>query len=193
MPVKSCLVLLALVLASCAHTPPAEVAAAPAPQPAAAPAAPAPAAPFVCTSDSNCTDGQLCIRGSCVDISKGLAECRDFRVSFGFNSVEFDPASKKDLDRMARCLRADQAMRLTIEGNADERGTEEYNLQLSSRRASSIERYLIALGVTATQVNTLSYGENMPVCRQQDEACWAKNRRAALKAGEPVKDPKKTK
>ena len=193
MRVKSWSTLLALVLVSCAHTPPAEVAAAPAPAPKpAAEPAPAAAAPLVCSSDSQCTDGQLCIRGACVDISKGLAECRDFRVSFGFNSVDFDPASKSDLDRMARCLRADQAMRLTIEGNADERGTEEYNLQLSSRRASSIERYLIALGVTPTQVNTLSYGENMPVCRQQDEACWAKNRRAAVKPTE-TKDPKEPK
>ena len=154
-----------------------EAAATPPPTPAPA----APAGPKACTTDGECGDGQLCVHSTCIDISTGLAECRDFRVQFGFNSVDFEPVAKTDLDRMARCLRADQSLRVTIEGNADERGTEEYNLQLGSKRAATIEKYLVALGVTAGQVNTISYGENMPVCRQQDEACWAKNRRAAVK------------
>src|SRR4051794_28542433 len=182
-----------LFLASCATAKPAPTPVEPAtPPPTPAAAAAAPTGPKTCTSDGECGDGQLCIRGACIDISKGLAECRDFRVQFGFNSVDFEAAAKADLDRMARCLRADQTLRVVIEGNADERGTEEYNLQLGSKRASTIEKYLVALGVTASQVNTISYGENMPVCRQQDEACWAKNRRAAVKPSEgntPVAPP----
>jgi peptidoglycan-associated lipoprotein len=187
----------ALFLVGCAHTPPVEEKKdEPAPAPVAKPADAAPAAatgPKSCTSDGECGDGQLCIRSTCVDISKGLAECKDFRVQFGFNSVDFEPSAKADLDRMSRCLRADQSLRVTIEGNADERGTEEYNLQLGSKRASTVEKYLVALGVTAGQVNTISYGENMPVCRQQDEACWAKNRRAAVKpeAAATKTEPKK--
>ena len=179
------------LVASCAHAPPAdlETRQAEAPPPASADAGVTAAKNGSCASDHECADGQLCIRSVCVDISKGLAECRDFRVQFAFNSVAFEPSAKADLLRMARCLRADQSMRVTIQGNADERGTEEYNLQLGSKRASSIETYLIALGVSASHVNTISYGENMPVCRAQDEACWAKNRRAIVKpdAAEPKK------
>ncbi len=189
-----------VLLVSCAHTPPpAPPSSEPAPvaQAAADAGTPAPTGPKTCSTDGECSDGQLCIRSTCVEISKGLAECRDFHVQFGFNSVDFDPAAKADLLRMARCLRSDQSLRVTIEGNADERGTEEYNLQLGSKRASTIEKYLVALGVTDSQVNTISYGENKPVCRQQDEACWEKNRRATVKpeglpakAAEPAPAPK---
>ncbi len=150
-------------------------------------AAPAPAGPQTCTADRECADGQLCIRNTCVDISLGLAECQMFRVQFGFNATDFDAAAKTDLERMARCLRASQSLHLMIEGNADERGTEEYNMQLGSKRASAVEKYLIALGVSDSQVKTVSYGENKPVCTEQDEACWAKNRRAAVN---PTVDPK---
>ncbi len=169
-----------LIAAGCARAPVVQDAAEKPPPAAAVAAAPPPPAPG-CSSDRDCRDGQLCIRGACVDISLGLAECRMFRVQFAFNAADFAPESKDALARIARCLRADQAMRLSIEGNADERGTEEYNLQLASRRASSVEKYLLALGVTAAQVKTVSYGENKPLCVEQDEACWAKNRRASVK------------
>ncbi len=152
-------------------------------------AAPMPVAPG-CSSERDCRDGQLCIRSNCVDISLGLAECQMCRVHFGFNAIDFEPESKDDLARIARCLRADQALRLNIEGNADERGTEEYNLQLGSKRASSVENYLLALGVTPSQVKTVSYGENKPLCSVQDEECWAKNRRASVK---PTENPTRKK
>lgn len=140
-----------------------------------------------CSSDTECGDGQLCLKNACVPITKGLAECRDFKLDFGFNSVVFEPAAKPHLFRMARCLRADQSLKVTIQGNADERGTEEYNLQLGSKRAATIETFLVNLGVSTAQVNTISYGENMPVCRAKDEACFAKNRRALVKQEEPKK------
>ncbi len=178
-----------LLFGSCAHVPPPVE-----PTPAEVKPEDTTANPekkLTCASDGECAEAQLCIRNDCVDISKDLAECRDFRVQFGFNSVAFDPGAKRDLLRMARCLRADQAMRVTIQGNADERGTEEYNLQLGSKRASTIETYLVALGVSAGQVNTISYGENRPVCRAHDEACWEKNRRASVKPDSPKPESKK--
>lgn len=175
----------ALMVVGCAHAKP-EVA--PVVEAAATPAAPTPPKAIQsCTADRECGDGQLCIRNTCVDISLGLAECQMFRVQFGFNATDFDAAAKTDLERMARCLRAAQSLHLMIEGNADERGTEEYNMQLGSKRASAVEKYLIALGVSDSQVKTVSYGENKPVCTEQDEACWAKNRRAAVN---PSVDPK---
>ena len=180
----------ALVSFGCATAHPAEVAAEPAPTPPPNEAAADAGTPGACSADSECHDGQLCVRNACIEISKGLAECQMFRVHFAFNAVDFDPDSKGDLLRMGRCLRADQALHVTIEGNADERGTEEYNLQLGSKRASAVEKYLIALGATPLQLKTLSYGENKPVCTEQDEACWAKNRRASVKPEEPKSDAK---
>lgn len=175
----TCAVLLSF---GCAHKP-VETKTAEAPPPVATPPPPPAAAPApnTCENDLQCKDGQLCIRSACVDISLGLAECQMFRVHFAFNAYDVGEESKADLTRMSRCLRADQKMQVIIEGNADERGTEEYNLQLGSKRASAVEKYLVALGVSPAQVKTVSYGTNNPVCTEHDEACWAKNRRAAVK------------
>ncbi len=134
-----------------------------------------------CAVDTDCGDGQLCSNKVCQMITVGLAECRQFRVQFGFNAVQFDAGSEQNLQRMARCLRADQGLQVVIEGNADERGTEEYNLQLSSKRATAVEKYLITLGVTPRQVQTVSFGENKPGCNESTESCFATNRRAAVK------------
>ena len=105
-------------------------------------------------------------------------------VHFPFNSDEIDSADKPSLDRSARCLKADHSLHVTIEGNADERGTEEYNMALGDRRAHSVAGYLQSLGASQAQLGTVSYGKEKPECQEHDEACWARNRRAALKASE---------
>jgi peptidoglycan-associated lipoprotein len=133
-----------------------------------------------CNSDTECKDGQLCIRNRCVDITDGLAECRQVRVHFALNSSEIDPSGRGDLDRSARCLKADHALHVTIEGNADERGTEEYNLALGDRRATTVQKYLTALGASSAQLKTVSYGKEKPLCTEHDEECWSKNRRAEV-------------
>jgi peptidoglycan-associated lipoprotein len=115
-----------------------------APPPQAA-SAPAPSTPS-CTTDLDCGAKQLCIRNRCVDISAGLAECSHVRLHFPFNSAEIDPADKPALERSARCLKADQALHVTIEGNADERGTEEYSMALGDRRVTAAKGYLESLG-----------------------------------------------
>jgi peptidoglycan-associated lipoprotein len=135
-----------------------------------------------CGSDLDCADKQLCIRGACVDISAGLAECSHVRVHFPFNSSEIDPAETASLQRSARCLKADSGLHVTIEGNADERGTEEYNLAIGDRRATAVAKYLESLGSSQAQLKTVSYGKENPLCSEHDEACWAKNRRAELSA-----------
>jgi peptidoglycan-associated lipoprotein len=73
---------------------------------------------------------------------------------------------------------------VTIQGNADERGTEEYNMALGDRRATTVAHYLESLGASAAQLKTVSYGKENPLCTEHDEECWAKNRRAELKAAE---------
>jgi peptidoglycan-associated lipoprotein len=82
---------------------------------------------------------------------------------------------------MGRCLKADHALHVAIEGNADERGTEDWNLALGDKRASAVEDYLERLGVSTAQLKKATFGKDHPLCTQHNEECWAKNRRAALK------------
>ncbi|HEY2747539.1 MAG TPA: peptidoglycan-associated lipoprotein Pal [Polyangia bacterium] len=155
------------------------------PAPAAQAAAPTPAASNdkSCASDLDCGPKQLCLNNRCVDITANLAECTDVRVHFPFNSDEIDSADKPQLERSARCLKAEHSLHVTIQGNADERGTEEYNMALGDRRARAVASYLQSLGASSQQVATVSYGKENPECKEHDEACWARNRRAAMKAG----------
>jgi peptidoglycan-associated lipoprotein len=144
----------------------------------------------VCATDLDCGPKQLCINQKCVDITADLAECTAVRVHFPFNSDEIDSNDKPQLDRSARCLKADHALKVTIEGNADERGTEEYNMALGDRRARAVAKYLESLGASAGQLATVSFGKENPECSEHDEACWARNRKAALKAGAEKKRKK---
>jgi peptidoglycan-associated lipoprotein len=72
--------------------------------------------------------------------------------------------------------------KLTIEGNCDERGSEEYNLALGDARAKAAEDYLVGVGIPATQLAVISYGKDKPVCDEHDETCWQKNRRIHIVA-----------
>src|SRR4051812_7655215 len=179
--------LLVMVVGGCAHKQE-EKAKAEAPTQNTAPVAPKeasiqPAGGTMCATDLDCGAKQLCINQHCVDITADLAECTAVRVHFPLNSDDIDPADRPQLDRSARCLKADHALKVTIEGNADERGTEEYNMALGDRRARAVAKYLESLGASSQQVGTVSFGKENPECQEHDEACWAKNRRAALKAG----------
>ncbi len=175
---------LPLVVFGCAHQQqtkkdPAPIAKA---EPAPPPAAPEAAATPACTADTQCGDKQLCVRGQCVDITADLAECNQLRVHFTLDSDQIEDGDRDSLVRSARCLRADHSLHVTVEGNADERGTEEYNMALGDRRATAVAKYLTHLGVSKTQLRTVSYGKEKPLCTEHDEECWAQNRRAELQA-----------
>jgi peptidoglycan-associated lipoprotein len=73
---------------------------------------------------------------------------------------------------------------LLIEGHCDQRGTTEYNLALGQRRAASVRAYYIGLGMSGTQIATISYGKESPTCDQPSEDCWSKNRRGMTKIRE---------
>ena len=184
------LTVVAALLGGCAHKQETK-AEAPKSEPAPAPqtaSAPAPASnDKTCASDLDCGAKQLCLNNRCVDITADLAECTDVHVHFPFNSDEIDSADKPQLERSARCLKAEHSLHVTIAGNADERGTEEYNMALGDRRARAVASYLQSLGASQQQVATVSYGKENPECKEHDEACWAKNRRAAMKAGDKSK------
>lgn len=99
-------------------------------------------------------------------------------VFFDYDKSDLRPDAKKTLEENARWLRQHQDINVIIEGHCDERGTEEYNLALGDRRAQSAKNYLVELGVEASRLETISYGEERPFALGHDEAAWALNRRA---------------
>ena len=100
-------------------------------------------------------------------------------VYFGFDSSELAGEAQATLDRQAAFLNVNPTMVVIIEGHADERGTREYNLALGDRRAVAVRDYLIAKGLNAARVRTVSYGKERPAVSGSNEETWAKNRRAA--------------
>ncbi len=99
-------------------------------------------------------------------------------VFFDYDSADLSPAAKTALDENAGVLKKYGTWVLTIEGHCDERGTPEYNLALGERRAVAARTYLVALGVAADRLRTVSYGKEFPFDPGKDEAAFAKNRRA---------------
>ena len=100
-------------------------------------------------------------------------------VYFGFDSSELSGEAQATLDRQAAFLNVNPTMVVIIEGHADERGTREYNLALGDRRAVAVRDYLLAKGLNAARVRTVSYGKERPAVSGSNEESWAKNRRAA--------------
>ena len=101
-------------------------------------------------------------------------------VYFDYDSSAVSDDAKIRLGRNADLLKSQPQFLVTIAGNCDERGTEEYNLALGARRASAVQQYLASLGVSAARLRTLSYGEERPVCTVSAESCWSQNRRGAM-------------
>jgi peptidoglycan-associated lipoprotein len=99
-------------------------------------------------------------------------------IHFDFDRTAFRPEDTRILDANARWLLAHPGTLVLIEGHADERGTNEYNLALGESRARVAREQLVARGVAASRITLVSYGEERPTCRETREACWAHNRRA---------------
>lgn len=99
-------------------------------------------------------------------------------IYFGTDKFDLDDASRATLAAQARWLIANPNVRASVEGHADERGTREYNQALGERRANSAKNFLIAQGVPANRLLTISWGKERPVATGSDESAWAQNRRA---------------
>ena len=97
---------------------------------------------------------------------------------FDFDRYDVRAGDKGTLDENAKWLKSNQSALLLIEGHADERGTNEYNLALGERRAKATRDYLVSVGIDAGRITVISYGEERPTCTEKAEGCWAKNRRA---------------
>jgi peptidoglycan-associated lipoprotein len=98
-------------------------------------------------------------------------------VFFAYDSADLSDAARSILQKNGDWLRRWTSVRATVEGHADSRGTNEYNLALGERRASAVRDYLISLGIPAARLALVSKGEEDPVCKEETESCWAQNRR----------------
>jgi OOP family OmpA-OmpF porin len=112
-------------------------------------------------------------------LSPGIPEKLE-TIYFDFDKYNIKPEFKVILKRNAEWLTTNKTYNIRIEGNCDERGTNEYNIALGQRRADAAARYLGTLGVDAKRIKTISYGEERPVCMEHNEACWLKNRNATF-------------
>jgi peptidoglycan-associated lipoprotein len=152
----------ALVLAGCETKPP--------------PAPPPPPAPVVTPAPA-----PSILPGSVKDFQTNVGDT----VHFDYDKYAILDQDKPTLQRQADWLAKYPGVRVQIQGNCDERGTEEYNLALGARRANAVKEYLVSLGVAASRIDTISYGKDRPICSESTEACWAQNRRGvtAITAG----------
>jgi peptidoglycan-associated lipoprotein len=98
-------------------------------------------------------------------------------IHFDFDRAEVLGSERALLDRKASILTTNQALRLRIDGNTDERGSDEYNLALGMRRAEAARQYLTEHGVDANRLAIASNGEERPMCPEHEESCWSRNRR----------------
>ncbi len=99
-------------------------------------------------------------------------------IYFAFDSFLLSEEARQSLLKNAQWLKENNSVRITIEGHADERGSDEYNLALGEKRATMVKRYLVGLGIAPERLSTISYGEEKPAVKGNDESAWSKNRRA---------------
>lgn len=99
-------------------------------------------------------------------------------IFFDYDSFELDDTSRQTLQENADWLTDNSAVRVEVEGHCDDRGTVEYNLALGAKRAAAAKNYLVALGIGRDRITTISYGEELPLCHEETESCWSRNRRA---------------
>jgi peptidoglycan-associated lipoprotein len=110
------------------------------------------------------------------DVTKQLGS----DVLFELDSAMLGDSQRSQLQTTAEFLRKRTSVRIQVEGHADERGTNEYNLALGNRRATAVTDYLASLGIQADRMSTISKGEEQPTCNEHNEGCWSKNRRGHM-------------
>jgi peptidoglycan-associated lipoprotein len=151
------------------------------PQPAPAPAPttptppPAPAPPPAPTPDPPRapTEDEIYAKSTLDELTKsGVLK----PVYFGLDSVELNEEARGILQKNVEYLKRRSTAKVMVEGHADSRGTNEYNLALANRRADVVRGYVVSLGIAADRVSIVSKGEEQPFCTEESETCWAQNR-----------------
>ncbi|HEY1504028.1 MAG TPA: peptidoglycan-associated lipoprotein Pal [Stellaceae bacterium] len=123
-------------------------------------------------ANGNTTQSSI-VPGSAQDFQTNVGD----RVFFDFDKSTIKPEGQQTLQRQADWLKRYPNVTVTVEGHCDDRGTREYNLALGERRATAVQRALVALGVQANRVKTISYGKERPAVLGDNDAAWAQNRR----------------
>jgi peptidoglycan-associated lipoprotein len=158
-----------------------------APQPVTAQAAPPPAPQRAATVSVVESKPSIPDTATKATIQSLLDRIQD--VYFDYNKHAIRPDAERTLDADAKTLREIlqdyPTYKLTIEGFCDERGSDEYNLALGDSRARKAEDFLTNLGLPSSQLRTVSFGKEKPVCTEHTEACWQKNRRAHITQEQP--------
>ncbi len=98
-------------------------------------------------------------------------------IYFDLDKDDIRADAQQTLDAKAALLKSQSALRIRIDGNADDRGSDSYNLALAQRRSAAAKRYLEARGVDASRLEVVSFGKERPVCKDEAESCWSQNRR----------------
>ena len=111
------------------------------------------------------------------NMTEDRAALAAYTVHFAFDSAAIKSSEQSNLEAVAAALKSDPNTKLTIEGNCDDRGTEEYNRSLGERRALAAREALAKNGIDPSRIRTISYGKDKPADTGHDEAAWAKNRR----------------
>jgi peptidoglycan-associated lipoprotein len=109
-----------------------------------------------------------------------VSESRSAYFPFDVDAVQ--AADRPMIQAQGEYLSKNKNAKVRVEGNADERGSSEYNLALGQRRANNVKKLLVLSGAKASQIETVSFGEEKPRCPDHNEACWSQNRRADIVA-----------
>ena len=130
------------------------------------------------TSRSQIVPAREFERSGALPSLEGFVSHHDLQdIHFAFDRSVLTHESIAALNRDAEWFKKNPTTLILIEGHADERGTNEYNLALGERRAKAAKDYLVSVGIKYSRVSQISYGEERPVCKESTEECWAKNRR----------------
>lgn len=131
-------------------------------------------------SESDLNAGRDRFGNGSIPLAEGEGLFRD--VHFDFDSSSITSTARQDVEYNSSVLKQHGEMKIILEGHCDERGTSEYNMALGAARAKSVERALVALGITSSHLDTISYGAEVPLDPGHDEMAWSKNRRVHFAA-----------
>jgi peptidoglycan-associated lipoprotein len=174
------LIIVAVSVSACGGNKPPEVK--PTPQPAPveakptappAPPPPSPPPPPTPTADRPLTEDEIFAKATPEELTKsGVLK----PVFFAYDSIALTEEARGILQKNVEYLKRRPSTKVMVEGHADSRGTNEYNLALANRRADSVRDYVVSLGIAADRITVVSKGEEQPFCKEETEACWQQNR-----------------
>jgi peptidoglycan-associated lipoprotein len=173
------IVTIALTAGACGKKPPAAPVPPPAPPPAPAPeptkpTPPPPPPPAAPPAPKTPTEDELFKSMSLDELNKKGVLGDTF---FALDSTELTQESRGAIQKNSDYMKRWKTTKVLVEGHADSRGTNEYNLALAERRAAAVRDYLVSLGIGADRITVVSKGEEAPFCTEENESCWQQNRR----------------